>query len=251
MPTATPTPTPTRTEPAPAVTSLHVVRAGGRSVVHELRGGAPLGLRELGGPEDGWARVAVVQTAATLVAGDDVRLLVRVGDGARLALGDISATLAHPGALARHRIDVRLGAGARLVLTEQPLIVAAGARLRREVRLDLGAGAVVLHRDTLVLGRHGEEPGAARLRLRVVREDLPVLDETLDTGDLGVLRSAAVLGSARAIGSLGLYGRAAPGELPSDAFRLGPSDTLLRRPAAGTRELGGLDAVQAAWAAAV
>ena len=85
--------TPTRTEASFA--RLQVQRAGTRSVATEIRGCAPLGLRVLG-LRDGALHVAVVQTAACLVGGDDVRLRVEVGDGARLVLTDVSATLAHP-----------------------------------------------------------------------------------------------------------------------------------------------------------
>lgn len=249
-----PTATPTRTEgaaPAPAATVLHVERDGHRTVVRALRSALPLGLREVRGAREGWASVAVVQTAATLVGGDDVRLQVTVGPGARLHLADISATLAHPGARARQQLDIVVEAGGRLVLAEQPLIVAAGASLDRRVRLTLGEGAAAVHHETLVLGRHGEEPGDARLRLRVEQAGAPVLDETLVTGDLGVLRSAAVLGDAGAVGSVGLYGVASPGLVPADAFTLGPRHTLVRRPAANTRGLTALDALLQAWATAL
>lgn len=248
MLTVTPTPTDAL---APAATVLHVERDGDRTVVGALRTMLPLGLREVRGPDDGWARVAIVQTAAMLVGGDDVRLTVVVGTGARLHLTDISATLAHPGTRARQRIDLRVEAGGRLVFAEQPLIVAAGADLDRHVRLTLGPGAAALHHDTLVLGRHDEEPGDARLRLRVEQADMAVVDEALATGDIGVLRSAAVLGDAGAVGSLGLYGAAPPGPLPADAFVLGALHTLVRRPASSTRSLTALDALREAWATAL
>ena len=103
-------------------------------------------------------RVALVQTAAYLVGGDAVRLRVRVDDGAALELCEISATLVHPGEPARQIIDIEVGDHARLVFAELPLIVAAGARLERRLTITLGAGSQVVHRDTLVLGRHGEAP---------------------------------------------------------------------------------------------
>jgi urease accessory protein len=230
----------------PTEARLRIERDGDRSVVAALVSAAPIGLRPLAG-RDVVARVAVLQTAACLVAGDDVALLVEVGEGAALDLRDISATLAHPvppgTAPIRQRIVLRAAAGARVVWAEQPLVVAAGTALERITRLELATGAVVLHRETLVLGRHGEEPGAARVRLRAERDGRPVLDDGLDTGELAALRSPAVLGAARAVGSLALLGAPPPAGLPDGAFALGPLDTLLRVPAASALALAALDAV--------
>lgn len=233
---------------ADAVSSLVVTpAAGGRSVVRQIRAAAPLGLREVrdSGVELSPGRVAIVQTAAYLVGGDTVRLRVRVEPGAALELREISATLVHPGALARQQIDVDVREGARVSLVEQPLIIADGARLDRMLTISLRADARVVHRDTLVLGRHSEQPGSALVRLRVVRDDVPVLDETLYTGDLDSLRSDAIVGHARAIGALGRYG--VNGPAPSDGFALGPQDVLVRRLAPDVRGLQSLAAVQDAW----
>jgi urease accessory protein len=223
-------------------TELAVERRAGRTAITTLRSAAPLGLVPLGG-----ARVAIVQTAACLVGDDDVRLHVRVGAGAALELVEISATVAHPGADARQSVHVEVAAGGRLVFAERPLIVAAGARVRRSVEIELAHGARALHREALVLGRHGEEPGSVRARVRIAREGVPVLDETIDTGDLAVLRSPAVLGEARAVAGLGLYGAEPPAPEPG-AFALGPADTLVRRIGG---EIDGLDDLHNAWRAAV
>ena len=239
-------------ERAEAVSSL-VVSAGadGRSVVRRLRGSAPLGFRELHVPSDCPAAcyVAIVQTAAYLVGGDDVRLRVRVDEGATLELREISATLVHPGEPARLIIDFEVGDHARLVFAELPLIVAAGARLERRLTITLGVGSQVVHRDTLVLGRHGEPPGEALVQSRIERSGVPVLDETLDSGELSSLRSAAVVGDARVIGTLGRYG--VPGAAPEGAFALSETDTLVRRLARRTRDLHDLDACQNDWSSAM
>jgi len=234
------------------VSTLAVERTGdGRSVVRQLRERSPLGFRELSGSgiAGGPARVAIVQRAAHLVGGDEVRLEVDVGDGAALELVEISATLVHPGAPGRQAIAVSAGAGARLAYAEQPLIVAAGARLERLLTLDLAAGAQIVHRDTLVLGRHGEAPGAVRSRTRIARAGVPLLDETIDTTDLTILRSAAVLGGARVVGALGRYGLDGPA--PPDALWLGPADTLVRRLAEHARALAPLDRLAREWAGAL
>jgi urease accessory protein len=217
--------------------------------VHVLRGSTPLAFRELRGSSDrrGVPRVALVQTAAYLVGGDAVALRVRVDAGAALELSEISATVVHPGEPARQIIDIEVGDHARLVFAELPLIIAAGARLERRLTITLGVGSQVVHRDTLVLGRHGEAPGDALARTRVQRAGVPVLDETLHSADLYSLRSAAVLGAARVIATLGRYGT--PGVAPEGAFELSETDTLVRRLATRTRDLREIDARQHDWSA--
>lgn len=218
-------------EPRWATQSVLVVeRRGGRSAVSELRSSPPLALRPLGGGGH-LARVAIVQSSATLVAGDAVALRVVVGPGALLELIEISATLCHPVPAERsirQLIDVEVLDGGGIVLAEQPLILAAGTRLERFARIELQAGARCLHREALVLGREGEHPGTASVRTRVQRSGRPVLDDTLDTSDLVALRSQAVLGGARCLASAGLWGAPPPAPLPLDALVLGPHDTLVR-----------------------
>ena len=219
-----------------------------------LRSHPPLALRPL--PESGAiARVAIVQSAACLVEGDDVRLSVTVGPGAALEVVELSATLAHPVAerAVRLRTDVQIGAGGRLVWCEQPLIVAARTDLEREVRLTLAGDARALHGEALVLGRDGEEPGRARSRLRVTRDGTAVLDESLALGAGTAWASPAVLGSARAVIGLTLLGVPTGSvALPPDALVLAGGDVALRR-LAPIRRLGSgdLTRVGAAWTAAV
>ncbi|MDQ3632630.1 MAG: urease accessory protein UreD, partial [Actinomycetota bacterium] len=108
----------------------------------------PLAFRPL--PASGaTARVALLQSAACLVEGDDVHLSVAVGPGAALEVVELSATLAHPVGEGSVRLgtDARVAAGGRLIWCEQPLIVAAGTDLEREVRLALAGDARALHGD--------------------------------------------------------------------------------------------------------
>ncbi|HEY4095941.1 MAG TPA: urease accessory protein UreD [Baekduia sp.] len=257
MPTTTATRTRTPTEVRAATAWLHVVARHGRTVVAGSRSGLPLGLRQLrSAPGDTALRVGLVQTGAMLVGGDDVHLDVDVGAGASLILRDISATLAHPVAdgapAARQHLRIRVADGGRAVIAEEPLVVAAGARLHRDVRIDLHGEARLLHRDTLVLGRYGEDGGTLVARTRAVRDGAPVLDDTLDTSIEGpALRSAAVLGSARVLASLTAFGTDLTDALPADGFALSPVDTLVRRLAAGVRELQDLNTLQRAWQATV
>jgi urease accessory protein len=239
----------------PPAARLVVGLAGGRSVVRESRSGLPLGLRQLhgwaAGAASGAVHVAIVQTGAMLVGGDDVRLEVEVGPGAALVLQDISATLAHPmdGAAgdARQHLNVRVAPGGCAVIAEEPLVVARGARLQREVRIDLDGDARAVHRDTLVLGRHGEAGGNLLARTRVQRDGVPLLDDGLDTS---LPTSAAVLGGARVLASLSAFGLPEAVDVPPDAFLLASGDVLLRRLAADVRSLHDVDACLRRWQAA-
>lgn len=245
---------PTATDPPRA--RLRVELRDGRSVVTGLRSAEPIGLRQLAGRGGGGAvRVAVVQTAAMLVQGDDVRLDVHVGPGARLELEEVSATVAHPVtpgcASIAQSSRVVVEDGAALALLERPLVLAAGTRLDRRTDVVLAGAARCLHREVVVLGRAGEAPGAAVVRVRVVRDGRPVFDDALDSRDLLALGSAAVTGDFRAVGSVALYGAAAPA-IVRGALALGPYDTLVRRLfAADEPPERELDALSSAWTAAL
>lgn len=240
MSTATP---PTRTKHA-AAARLHVDERG----VREARSCVPLALRPLRDEGDGVVRIGLLQSGAMLIDGDDIRLDVSVAPGAALELRDISATLAYPmRAGAAWRLAVDAGEEARVVISEAPLVIATGARVTREVAIALAPGARALHRDTLVLGRHGEAGGAVRARTRITRAAGPVLDDTLDTSVLDIRRSHAVLGAARVVASLTLFGVDAQPE----GCALASGDRLLRRLAVSMRETAGVDEVQRRWRAAV
>ncbi|MBJ7522159.1 MAG: urease accessory protein UreD [Solirubrobacteraceae bacterium] len=150
-----------------------------------------------------------MQTAASLLAGDRVRIDVRCGPGARLRLVDVAALVAHDvrgGEPAE--VDVRLdvGARARLEWEAQPLILGAGSAVHRRTDVELGCGAAALLRDTLVLGRAGELAGHLATVTDARLETRPLHAEALDTGDVGLLRSPAVLGDAKVLDTLALYG---------------------------------------------
>lgn len=228
-----------------------VERRAGASVVTVLDSRAPVGLRPLG-QYGASARVAVVQTSACLVGGDNVALEVRVGTGASLELVELSATLAHPVAVDRPGIRqatrVEVGAGGRLLWLAEPLVIAAGTRLHRRLDVVTAPGARVLLGETVVLGRDGERPGAATSRVRITREGRAVLDDELATGDSGVLRSPVVAGEARVCAALTLAGVAAPEPLPAGALRLGAQDTTLRCLGSGAADVHvRVAAVATAW----
>jgi hypothetical protein len=175
--------------------------------------------------------VALVQSRASLLGGDDVRLRIELEAGALLELVELGATIAHharAGPPARLAAVVRLGPGARLVWLGEPLIAAAGCSVRRSTSVELAAGAAVLLREGLVLGRAGEEPGRVRAHTRIVHGGLPLVDETLDTDPLWLMRSSVVAGAAGMIDALTLAGLRDP-EPPAGVLDAHGPASLWRR----------------------
>ena len=101
MTTAAPTRTATRRG-----ARLTVARRGSRTVLAELGSSVPVGLRRLRSSTMAMAHIALTQTAAMLVGGDEVSLEVSVGAGAGLLVRELSATIAI-------RRRSRLGNGSR------------------------------------------------------------------------------------------------------------------------------------------
>jgi urease accessory protein len=201
----------------------------------------------------GAARVALVQTTAMLLRGDDVRLDIDVGPGAHLEVVELGGTIAHhvrAGVPARLTIGVRVGRGATLRWPAQPLVLAAGARLVRTCEITIDAGAVALLRETIVLGRSGESSGALDAHTRVEQAGRPLLDERLDTGDPSLLRSPVVAGPARVLDTVMLLGaRPADGE---GAFDLAGPGALWRACDGDAAQVDAVaSTVYARWATAV
>jgi urease accessory protein len=201
---------------------------------------------------DDVARVALVQTAASLLGGDHVTMTVDCGPGCRLELIEVAGMVAHDvrrGAGARLDVRVALGPGARMSWAARPLTLAAGCDLRRDTRVDLQDGAVLLWRDTLVLGRAGEAPGrmVADLDVRCVGAELHA--ERFDTGDRELLSSPVVLGAdARVLDTLALYGARAHAD--DGALQLAGPGTIRPLPAPSLAiSARALDPLQARWRA--
>jgi urease accessory protein len=187
-----------------------VARAGPRgTTLPELRGTVPWRPQPVHG-DSGAATVALVQTAACLLAGDDVRIEIIVGDGARLVLRELGATVVHHGRggpAARLAVDIAVGCDATLTWAAAPLISAAGSALQRSVSVTLASGGVALLRDATVLGRAGEPGGWLDARLRVTVGGAALLDERLTAADPGLIRSPVMFGEARVLDSVILLGR--------------------------------------------
>jgi urease accessory protein len=217
-----------------------VRRTPHRHELSELRRGTRIAPRILSGGAA--VHAAFVPTQAGPLAGDEDRARIVVGPGATLVVEPVAATLALPGperiALT---LDVTVQAGGRLLLDEAPLIVAAGADVRRRCTVELGEGAVAALREAVVLGRDGEPPGTLDGVLRVTLEGRPLLHDglRLGPGSLAADVHVALAPGHRVLGSVCLLG-----------LRPQPAAAGLAGPGALQRASGAsLAAVEAALAA--
>lgn len=191
------------------------------------------------------ARVALAAAHMLLLDGDAVRIEIEVGPGCTLEVEDIGGTVAYPGT-SSWRATARIGEGGRLLWRGLPFVVTAEARARRSTELMLGAGAAVLLRETLVLGRHGEIGGAIESGIIATGVGDPFLIERLEAD--GALPGPGVLGAHRVVDSLLAIGYRPPTT---------SGDLVLEQPGAVARFLGqqahasGLDAVWSAWRTAL
>lgn len=172
-----------------------------------LRSSPPLSLRDT--PEG----LHLVGSAAGPLGGDDVHLQMAVGEGATLTVRSVAAQVALPGAQpgpSIARVTATVAAGASLRWLPQPLVLAASCDHRAEVTLSLEAGASVVWREEVVLGREGEATGSLLQRLRVDRAGGPLLRNELALGPAWPgSQGPAGCGSARVVGTLLVVGAAA------------------------------------------
>jgi urease accessory protein len=192
------------------ISRVRIGAAAGDSgtVLEELAGTEPWTPRILAHGGAG-ARVALVQTRASIVRGDSVELSISVGERATLELVEIGATLTHHargGARAQILVDVAVGDGGRLTWLGAPLIVARGADVQRTTRVELAARGRLLLGETVVLGRARDCYGALSTHTRIVCDGRPTVDETLETGDSDTVSSPVVAGTAGVISALTLAG---------------------------------------------
>jgi urease accessory protein len=235
------------------VIRVRAQRGPDRTVVAEIRGVTPWRPVQIVGSTPG-ATVAMVQTAACLISGDDIRIEVVVGAGAQLELIELGATIAHHvrgGSNCQLAIDVTLEPAATLVWGAAPLISAGGSRLQRIVNADLAAGAVALLRDTTVFGRNDEPGGALLSTLHVTHDGRPLLHEQLDTTDESLAGSPVVLGNAGLLDSLLLLGTRDP-DCPAGTMSLAGAGAVWRQlPTESPPHLSDGDLVWERWHALV
>jgi len=195
-------------------------------------------------------RAAFVPTQAGPLAGDRDSARIVVGEGAALVIEPVAATLVLPGAARTLlRLDITVHAGGRLVLDEGALIVSAGAEVQRRCTIELEAGAVAAVRETVVLGRDGEAPGALDNALRVTLGGRPLLHDGLRVIAGTGTDHVALAPGHRVVASACLLGMRPPEA--HDGFDLEGPGALLRATArdAASADLA-LTATWTAWSAA-
>lgn len=163
-----------------------------------LRSDPPLTLRRTAAD-----RIHLVGSTAGPVGGDELALDVRVGTGATLRVASVAASLVYPGPSGRRssfRVCAEVGASARLVWETQPTVLVRGCDHEASVDVRLAAGARLLWREVVVLGRHDEPSGSLLQRLRVDRDGRPLVRNDLAVGPAWPgSQGPAGVGDARAV----------------------------------------------------
>nr|MDT0656491.1 urease accessory protein UreD [Micromonospora sp. DSM 115978] len=171
-----------------------------------LYGEPPLLPRRTGPGHADEAQVHLIGGAAGPLGGDVLAIDVEVGEGARLCVRGVAASLALPGAgggPSRLTVTARVAAGGRLRWLTEPLIGAARCDHVSRSVVELAEGAALVWREELVCGRFGETSGDVRLITTVRYAGRTLLRNDLAVGP----RTAgwdgpAVLGGARAAGTV-------------------------------------------------
>lgn len=161
--------------------------------------------------------VYLVGSAAGPLGGDRLHLDVRVEAGASLVVRSAAATIALPGvtgAPSRCDLDITVAAGATLWWLPEPLLLVERCDHRMRTRVALGAGACLVLRDEVVLGRHDEPSGSLWQRMHVDVAGEPVLrsdqyagprwpgaDGPAGNGGARAVAQTLVVGTARARGA--------------------------------------------------
>lgn len=152
-------------------------------------------------------RIALVATIALLLAGDHVRIDLRLGPGLSLEIVETAGTVAYDmrGGSAAWQVRADVGPGSVLAWWGKPLVVCGGADVARRTDLTLAAGAMALIRETVVLGRTGEVGGDLQTSTHVSLDGQPLLCEELDLGR-DQRRAFAVLDERRCLDTLSVLG---------------------------------------------
>lgn len=144
-----------------------------------LRSAPPLTFRRTGDC------LHLIGTAAGPVGGDRLRLDLVVAPGGTLTVKGVAASLVHPGPTGEPssmELDVEVGEGATLRWLPRPMVLVDGCDHTVTARIRLGAGARLLWRDEVVLGREDEPSGSLLQRLCVDLEGRPLLRNDLAVG---------------------------------------------------------------------
>jgi urease accessory protein len=165
----------------------------------------------------------LVGAAGGPVGGDRLELRIEVRAGAVLRLRTVAATVVLPGpdnggvtspaarAESVFTVTATVDAGGTLEYLPEPTVVADGARHLTDISVDLAAGASLVLRDEVILGRHNERGGACRTRLYVDHGGMPLLrHEVAVDGTDEISLGPAILAGRRAYGTVLLAGTEIP-----------------------------------------
>lgn len=178
--------------------------SGGRQRLLERYASAPV--RILTPAREGAPEAVIANTSGGVAGGDSLCFSVAAGPGADGTVSGQAAEKIYRAIDRPARIDTRLdvGAGARLEWLPQETIMFNGARLDRDIRVDLAPDAELLLVESLALGRraYGETfaTGALMDRWRIDRAGRPIWRDALrlDGGD-PAMAAAAGFADARAM----------------------------------------------------
>lgn len=151
--------------------------AGDRTRCTTLRSAPPISLRDT---PDG---LYLVASGAGPVGGDDLALDVDVRRGASLVVRSAAASVVLPGPSGQpSSLRVRARVDGALRWEPEPTILVAGCDHRATTTIELAAGASLVWREVVVLGRHDEPTGSLLQRLHVDRAGAPLLRTELPVG---------------------------------------------------------------------
>jgi urease accessory protein len=192
-----------------------------------VRSEAPLVLRSTPGA------LYLVGGAGGPLGGDDLALEIEVGPGARLTVRTAAASVALPGAgPSEVAVHATVAGGGALEWLPEPVVAARGCDHHIRSTIVLVAGAHLVWRDEVVLGRHGEGAGSVVTRAHVDLGGAPLLRHELALGACHPAAAGpAVTAGARAVGSVLLVGD-----------RWGPYEPALLGPTAAVLPLAGAGA---------
>lgn len=192
----------TRRFTAHAAVTARRDEATGQTRLTRLRSDGPYAVREAADA------VYLVGAAAGPLGGDELRLDLDVGAGARLAVRSVAGTLLLPGdgTTSRTVVRARVGAGGHLDFAPEPTVAAAGCDHHGVAEVSVAEGGTLRWQEELVLGRHREVAGRCTTRLDVTLGGGPLLRHELRLPDRAAYAGGAVLGDARCVGGVLLVG---------------------------------------------
>ncbi len=163
------------------------------------------------------ALVYLLNPTAGLLDGDAQWVELTAHSGAHAVVVGQSATRIHPSihGFATQQWQVRVEAGAVLVLLPGPAIPFQGCRYYQRVAIDLAAGAGLVWGDIWLAGRYARQAASEQFQFRTFLQELTVRrdgglvfrDRSCWQGPWDAVRAAWHFGTAPACGSLFVTGR--------------------------------------------